>query len=258
MLIHCVFRQQSMLPFFWNPNFLLLCNFGNPAWVWFFKRLMGKSGILIKNHGNFFFFLRDHENRDHWTRLSSSSYSRWLDVDLAGIILPPRREMSSRARRLCVPFWISAVIPAPGFHPSKDHLALRGVSVSALPQNFHVRLGASAPELAPCPLNLAPVPPKQLCKRQESTPEKHTRHFKTQPWHFSSISIAKTLPAHATFPLPSLQSNKAPALSHASAKEEEKKSWQFNSNKRSLKSISTATLRLLANRILISMLLFFF
>lgn len=131
---------------------------------------------------------------EHWLSLSPSSLSGWLCVDLAGVILPPRKEIPSRARRLCVPFWISAVIPAPGFHPSKDHLALRGVSMSALPQNFHIRLGASAPELAPCPLNLPPVPPKQLCKRQESTPEKHTRHFKTQPWHFSSISIAKTLP----------------------------------------------------------------
>lgn len=42
MLIHCVFRQQSMLLFFWNPNILLLCNFGNPVLGMAFQMLDGK------------------------------------------------------------------------------------------------------------------------------------------------------------------------------------------------------------------------
>lgn len=97
-------------------------------------------------------------------------------------------------------------------------------------------------------------PPQNNSGKDRSQPLKSIPGiFKDNP----DISSARTLPERSA-PSTRLQSNKAPALSCYCKEGKKKKSWQFNSNKRSLKSISTATPRLLANRILISMLLFFF
>lgn len=78
----------------------------------------------------------------------------------------------------------------------------------------------------------------------------------TLPWHGHGYDSPPALASPGT-PRTPLPSN-GEAGYRKEGRRGKKKSWQFHSNKRSLKSISTATQRLLANRILISMWLFFF
>lgn len=168
------------------------------------------------------------------------------------------------------PLPTSFVIPGPG----RDHLALHGVKACQSPPEFQHQprgtgLGASA-RASPCPLNssssprcphLLWFPPPQTTPRERETgvsPCKASQAFLKHSTDISSAIPRLRLSQSLGTPPTSLPSNREPAPRLLQRRKGEKKSWQFNSNKRSLKSISTATLRLLANRILISMWLFFF
>ena len=151
--------------------------------------------------------------------------------------------------------------------PGRDHLALHGVKAChSSPESQHqargAGLGASA-RASLCPLNSPsspppPVPPKQPPEKDRSQPlQSIPGILKHSPDISSAIPWLRLSQSPGT-PHTSLPSNREPALRLLQRRKEKKKSWQFNSNKRSLKSISTATPRLLANRILISMWLFFF
>ena len=120
-------------------------------------------------------------------------------------------------------------------------------------------LGASARELVSALWTSPPFPP---VLPQNNSGKDRSQPLKSIPGIFKdNPDISSAFPELGLFPRavpppPAFNQIRHPLL--LLQRRKGKKSWQFNSNKRSLKSISTATPRLLANRILISMLLFFF
>lgn len=153
-------------------------------------------------------------------------------------------------------YWTGFVGPNPG----RDSRALRGVNVSLSPQEFQSQTGVSGWGGGPLPFKLL-LPTK--------SPPNNSLQDRSQPLRSMRVILKHNPDIASEFPKPRGCPRGAPRPHSPSIKpgtgslllpqrRKEKKSWQFNPNKRSLKSISTATRRLLANRILISMLLFFF